>query len=60
MACILKQPIQNLRNMTWRFTELKQEDSSSHNPSVLQQQLKHNIYKSLQALQINVLKTFPP
>lgn len=34
----------------------KTEESSSHNTSALQQQLKHNVYKSLQALQINVLK----
>lgn len=41
--------------MTWRFIELKTEETSSHNTSVLEQQLKHNVYKSLQALQINVL-----
>lgn len=49
----------SLGDMNVEIYWTKTEESSSHNTPVLQQQLKHNVYKSLQALQINV-KTFPP
>ena len=46
----------SLGDMNVEIYWTKTEESSSRNTPVLQQQLKHNVYKSLQALQINVLK----